>query len=282
MNRNIETFIGCYGAYADAQIALFGAPYDSTTSHRPGARFASKAMRYESSALETYSPYQNKDLEDTTVFDAGDLALPAGSPEPALNSVENFVKRLLQDNKLPLMIGGEHLLSLGMARALLKKYDNLHVIHFDAHADLRQEFMGQFLSHATVMRRIWELTGDGRIYQFGIRSGTKEEFAFASLHTCMRKFNFGGLKDVVVLLKDKPIYFSLDLDILDPSVLPGTGAPEAGGVSFEELLQAVYDMRGLNLVGMDINELNPMNDHSGVSTLVACKILREAILLFDR
>ena len=279
MNRNINTFLGCEAGFKEASLVLFGAPYDSTTSHRPGTRFASQAMRNDSQALETYSPYQDKDLEDTKVFDGGELELPMGGPEKALAMVEEYAATVLAAGKLPLMLGGEHLLSLGMARALVKQYPDLHVIHFDAHADLRHEFMGQPLSHATVMRRIWELVGDDRIFQFGIRSGDREEFRWGASHVQTRKFDFYGLAETVAALAGKPVYFSLDLDVLDPSILPGTGTPEAGGVSFNQLLEAVLKMRGLNLVAIDINELNPLNDNSGVSTLVACKILRELILL---
>jgi len=160
-----------------------------------------------------------------------------------------------------------------------KKYPDLNIIHFDAHADLREDYLGETLSHATVMRRIWDIVGDDRIYQFGIRSGEKSEFEFAEKHTKMQKFNLDGLLEVIEKLKGKPVYFSLDLVILDPSIFPGTGTPEAGGVTFKELLDAVMLLQGLNIVACDINELSPAYDHSGVSTAVACKILREILLI---
>lgn len=281
MKPNIETFLGCEAEYKNANIVLFGAPFDSTTSHRPGARFASRAMRADSLAIESYSPYQDKDLYDVSTFDSGDLTLPLGNPEPALAEIERFTGGIISDGKVPLMIGGEHLVSLGMARALIKRHPDLHVIHFDAHADLRNDYLGQKLSHATVMRRIWELTGNNRIHQFGIRSGDREEFMWAAEHVRMHKFGFNGLRETVAGLQGKPVYFTLDLDILDPSILPGTGTPEAGGVTFSQLLEAVLELKGLNIKGLDINELCPPNDLSGVSTLAACKILREIILLFN-
>lgn len=278
MNKNIETFIGCDNEYSESNIVIFGAPFDSTTSFRPGTRFASKAMRNESFGIETYSIYQDKDLEDVGVFDGGDLELRFGNPESALNDIEEFTDKIVKDNKIPCMIGGEHLVTLGAFRAVAKKYPDVHVIHFDAHADLREEYLGQRLSHATVMHRIWDIVGDNKIFQFGIRSGDKQEVYWGRDHVFTNNFNFNGLEDVVEKLKGKPVYFTLDLDVLDPSVFPGTGTPEAGGVTFMELLNAILKISKLNIVGMDINELSPIYDQSGSSTALACKVLRELIL----
>ena len=280
LDKNVENFIGCDSEYEDAKIVLFGAPFDSTTSFRPGARFGSAAIRHESFGLETYSPYQDKDLTDYKIFDSGDIELCFGSAESALNDIEERATTILNDKKLPILIGGEHLVTLGAVRAVAKKYPDMHIIHFDAHADLRQNYLGAELSHASVMRRCYEILGDGRIHQFCIRSGDKEEFEFAKLHTDMHKFSFEGLKELVKELSESknPVYVSIDLDCLDPSIFPGTGTPEAGGVSFNELLSAIFEVSKLNIVGADINELSPMLDSSGASTATACKVLRELIL----
>lgn len=278
MHKNIQTFLGCDSGYAAARICLFGAPFDSTTSFRPGTRFASAVMRQDSYGLETYSPYQDKDLTDAAVFDCGDLELPFGDPAAALQQIEEHADALYQDQKVPCMIGGEHLVTLGAVRAAARRYPDLHIVHFDAHTDLRQEYLGVQLSHATVMRRCHDLLGDGRLYQFGIRSGLREEFQWAQSHTCLTKFDFSGLEQAVQRLQDKPVYFSIDLDVLDPSVFPGTGTPEPGGVSFPALLDAVCKVGTLNLVGMDVVELCPAYDQSGASTAAACKILRELLL----
>lgn len=284
MKKNVETFIGCEAEYEDADIVLFGAPFDSTTSFRPGARFGSSAIRHESFGLETYSPYQDKDLTDMAVFDSGDLELCFGSSEAALSDIEERTAEILEDHKLPIMIGGEHLVTLGAVRAVLKKYPDLHVIHFDAHADLRDDYLGASLSHACVLRRCHELLGDGRIHQFCIRSGEKAEFEFAKQHTDMNRFHFDGLLEVVSQLQKAktPVYFTIDLDCLDPSVFPGTGTPEAGGVTFMQLLTAICEVCKTNVVGADINELAPMLDPSGVSTATACKVLRELLLALER
>lgn len=282
LNKNVETFIGCDCEYEEAKIVLFGAPFDSTTSFRPGTRFASKAIRSESFGIETYSPYQDKDLEDVNIFDSGDLELRFGNPVSALEDIEERTAQILEDGKVPMMIGGEHLVTLGAVRAVAKKYPDLHVIHFDAHADLRKDYLGEPLSHASVLHRVWELVGDHKIYQFGIRSGERQEFQWGSKHVATQKFNFDGLQEVVKKLEGKPVYFTLDLDVLDPSIFPGTGTPEAGGVSFMELLHAVMELKGVQIVGCDVNELSPIYDQSGVSTAVACKIIRELLLVMSR
>ena len=280
MKKNVETFIGCDSEYEESSVVLFGAPFDSTTSFRPGARFGSSAIRHESFGIETYSPYQDKDLTDLKVFDCGDLELCFGSPEAALRDIENHTRTILNDGKLPLMIGGEHLVTLGSFRAVFEKYPDVQIIHFDAHCDLRDDYLGAKLSHACVLRRCYELVGDNKIHQFCIRSGEREEFLFAEGHTDMHKFNFDGLKEVCEELSknNTPVYFTIDLDSLDPSVFCGTGTPEAGGVSFMELLNAILEVSKTNIVGADINELAPMLDNSGASTAVACKTLRELIL----
>lgn len=278
MIKNIETIIGCDGEYEDAHIIVWGAPFDSTTSYRPGTRFASRQIRAESYGIETYSPYQDKDLSDYTYFDAGDLELPFGSPGRALEMIEERTAHILSDGRLPFMLGGEHLVTYGAVKAAAAKYPDLNIVHFDAHADLRQDYLGEEYSHATVMRRCHELTGDGRIFQFGIRSGDREEFRWGRRHVSTCLFGFDTLQETVESLGNKPVYFTLDLDVLDSSVFPGTGTPEAGGVTFRELQTALAKISSLNIVALDMNELNPMLDASGASTAAACKLLRELLL----
>ena len=278
MEKNVETFLGCENEFSESRIVIFGAPFDSTTSYRPGARFAPRHMRAESYGLETYSPYQGLDLEDAKIFDSGDLELSFGDPEAALSDITERAREILAADKLPLMLGGEHLVTLGSVRAVAEKYDDLYIIHFDAHADLRDDYLGAKLSHACVLRRCWETVGDGHIFQFGIRSGDRAELEWGREHIITRLFDFEGLAEVVEKLKGKNVYLTIDLDVLDPSVFPGTGTPEAGGVTFNELLGAVLMVSKLNIVGMDINELSPMLDQSGASTAVALKVMRELML----
>ena len=240
LERNVETFIGCDADYKDARIVLFGAPFDSTTSFRPGTRFAPHAIRSESFGLETYSPWLDRDLEDISVFDSGDIELCIGSADKALDQISDRTATILADGKIPFMIGGEHLVTLGAFREVFKKYPNVHIIHFDAHTDLRDDYLDVKLSHACVIRRCHDLVGDGRIHQFGIRSGERAEWQWAREgHTDLHPFNFDGLAETVRGLGNVPVYFTIDLDVMDPSVFPGTGTPEYGGVSFMQLFEAL-------------------------------------------
>ena len=222
---NIETFIGCESSFEEASIVLYGAPFD---------------------------------LMDISVFDSGDLELCFGSSEMALSDIQKRAEEILKSDKFPLLLGGEHLVTLAAVRAVAAKYPDLHIIHFDAHADLRDDYLGARLSHACVLRRCHDLLGDGRIHQFCIRSGEREEFRFAAQHTDFHPLSFDGLEETVRF--------------------PGTGTPEAGGVTFLELLEAIRTVAQANVVGADVNELAPMLDASGVSTATACKVLRELLL----
>lgn len=277
--NNVETFLECDKPFKEAKIALFGAPFDSTTSYRPGTRFGSGAIRRESYGIESYSPYQDKDLIDAPVMDCGDLELCFGNTEMALKAIENQTTAIFQAGKLPFMLGGEHLVTLGAFRAAASAYPDINIIHLDAHADLRDEYLGVSWSHACVIRRCWEIIGDGKIWQFGIRSGDREEFAWGKEHVFTNRFNLEGIEETVRSLGDAPVYFTVDLDVLDPSIFPGTGTPEPGGVSFDALRQAVTYVCGhANVVSCDVNELSPHYDASGVSTMVACKLVREMLL----
>lgn len=279
LSKNVEVFMGCDKGPRFASTMLFGAPFDSTTSYRPGTRFGSAAIRHESYGIESYSPYQDKDLEDANVIDLGDLELCFGDVNKALDRIEERTRHILHASKRPFMLGGEHLVTLGAFRAVAAMYPDVHIIHFDAHADLRDDYLGAKLSHACVLRRCWELVGDGRIHQFGIRSGDREEFSWGRSHVSTRRFDFEGLEETLKELKGKPVYFTVDLDVMDPSIFPGTGTPEPGGVTFDALRQAVTLVCSrAKVVGCDVNELSPHYDQSGVSTIVACKIVREMLL----
>jgi agmatinase len=283
LNRNIEAFLGCDAEYSEAGVVLYGAPFDGTTSYRPGARFGSRHIRAESYGIESYSPYQDKDLTDYKVFDSGDLELPIGDTVSSLDRIYDRANGILSDGKLPFLLGGEHLVTLPAARAVFEKYPDLRIIHFDAHADLREDYLGVKLSHASVIRRCWEMLGDGRIYQFGIRSGDREEFRFAEAgHVKMQKFDFTGLTEILANLKGFPVYLTIDLDVMDPSCFPGTGTPEPGGVTFLELLRAATAVaQNANVVGCDLVELSPALDASGASTAATCKLVREILLALN-
>lgn len=280
---HVSTFMSMDDSYEDSDLIVFGVGFDGTTSNRPGTRFASSAMRLEFYGLETYSPMLDLDLDDFNICDIGDLELSIGNTDLVLEEIYEGCKKIVQDNKIPFMIGGEHLVTLPAFKAVYEKYRDIYVLHFDAHTDLRDEYNNNKHSHATVIKRIWDITGDNRIYQFGIRSGTKEEFDFAlkEKHTYMEVSSIDTFEKVVKSLDKKNIYLTIDLDVLDPSIFPGTGTPEPGGITyreFENIFKILKDSN-INLVGCDIVELSPDYDDTNVSTVTACKILRELALV---
>ncbi len=283
MTPQANQFIGCDKPFEAAKVVLFGAPYDSTTSFRPGTRFGPAAMRQESFGIETYSMRLDCDLvDDTAVFDAGDLELPFGDQTRSLALIESRADEILTAGKLPFLLGGEHLVTLGSVRAVVKKYPDLRMLHFDAHADLREDYLGNPLSHACVLRRCHDLLGDGRIFQFGIRSGTREERQFMrDGHVTTELFSDATLPDVIAAIgPDAPVYLTIDLDVLDPAEFPGTGTQEAGGFRYTQLVADVARIcRNLNVVAIDNVELNPSLDPTGRSTALACKFLREQLLM---
>lgn len=271
--------LGFENAYEESDIVVFGAPFDGTVSFRPGSRFGPPAIRNESYGIETYSPYQDRDLEDIKGHDFGDISLPFGDTRQVLDAIQECAGGILKDGKKPIMLGGEHLVTLPAFKAVLDVHPDLCLIHLDAHTDLREDYLGVKLSHATVVRRIWELVGDDRIWQYGIRSGERHEFEWASSHTQLTPFTLEGVASALTGIQNRPVYLTIDLDVLDPSVFPGTGTPEHGGVSFKELMDFLLKLRGTNIVGADLVELSPHYDHSGISTAAACKLLREVALI---
>ena len=247
----------------------------------PGSRFGPQAIREYMDGFETYSPYQDKDMADYAFCDMGDILLPFGNTKKVLEMIKADADAIISDGKKTVALGGEHLISLPIIESYLGKYPDMHIVHFDAHADLRDDYLGEKLSHATVMRRAFDRLGSGKLWQLGIRSGTKEEFRFARENTHLCRFELCKMEKAVKQMAGAPVYVSIDLDVLDPSVFRGTGTPEPGGVTFAELLEALLDMEGMNIVGADIVELAPDYDVSGASTAAACKVLREMLLLMS-
>ena len=280
---NTPTFMSMEDDYNESKLIVFGAGFDGTTSNRPGTRFASSSMRPEFYGLETYSPLLDLDMDDYKICDIGDLELSIGNTDKVLDEIYIGTKAIVDDGKVPFMIGGEHLVTLPSFKAVYEKYNDIYVLHFDAHTDLRDEYNNNKNSHATVIKRIWDIVGDGKIFQFGIRSGNKEEFDFAlkEKHTYMETYTINTFLDIVKSLEDKNVYLTIDLDVLDPSIFPGTGTPEPGGISYREFEEVfkVLKNSNINLVGLDIVELSPDYDNTNVSTVVACKILRELTLI---
>lgn len=276
-------FIGSTEDYEKADIVLVGAPMELTVSFRSGTWLGPQRIRQASYGLEEYSVDLERDLADHSYYDAGDMVLPFGSVRENLYRIGHTAEQIVKDGKLPFFLGGEHLISLPVIKEVAEKCPGLAVVHFDAHADLREEYLGERFSHATVMRRVAELVGGKNIYQFGIRSGTRDEFKFARSSTNMYKNKvIEPLSETISVLKDRPVYVSLDIDVVEPAYAPGTGTAEPGGCSSQEILQAVYLLGELNVVGFDLVEVNPLYDPSERTALLAAKLVRDAILSFGR
>jgi agmatinase len=267
-------------AGSGGRMVLLGAPLDQTTSFRPGARFAPERIREVSDALEEYSPVLDRGLDEIDFEDLGDLVLPFGDLKESLERIEEAAADLARQGRVPLALGGEHLISLPILRGMKRYHPDLVFLQFDAHADLRDEYLGQADSHATVVRRIVELIGGERVYQFGIRSGTREEFAFGRANTRFFPGGVDSLEAVLGELAGRPLYLSIDIDVVDPAFAPGTGTPEAGGIGSLELFAALYALKDMRLVGMDIVEVCPPADPGDITSLLAAKLVREALLLW--
>jgi agmatinase len=277
-----NVFINSRPAFEESEAVIYGMPMDWTVSFRPGSRFGPARIREASLGLEEYSPYIDRHLEVVNYFDAGDIPLPFGNPARSLDMIEEFVGRLLEAGKFPLGLGGEHLVSWPIFKAFHKKFEDMTIIHIDAHADLRVEYEGEPLSHSTPIRKACELFGAENIYSFGIRSGMKEEFDYArESGMYMAKFDVvEPLKQVLPKLAGRNVYVTIDIDVLDPAHAPGTGTAEAGGITSKELLEAItlISKSDLNVVGADLVEVAPVYDHTEQTQIAASKFIREMLL----
>ncbi len=276
-------FIASSSDYQKANTVLVGIPMDFTVSYRPGTRSGPQHIRFVSYGLEEFSFYSNRDLRDYHFFDAGDISLPFGNVPKSLEIIEKVCQRILNDNKFAIYLGGEHLVSWPIIKVYSERYSDLAVLHFDAHADLREDYLGEINSHATVMRKVCEKIGGKNVYQFGIRSGDKSEYEYAQINTNMfiNKI-LEPLKKTIEVLQDRPVYITLDIDVVDPAFAPGTGTPEPGGCTSSEIIEAILLMNKLNVVGMDIVEVSPLNDPSDRTAILAAKLVREAILNYTK
>ena len=271
LDRN---WMGENKSYDSSDIIMLGLPFDGTVSYRPGSRFAPEQIRLASWGLEEYSPYFDKHLEDCNFHDAGDLEFPLGNTVKSLDLIEKNVEEIYRDGKKVLGIGGEHLVTLPEIKAISKYYDNLAIVHFDAHTDLREEYLGEKLSHSAVIRHSADIVGFNNIKQIGIRSGMKEEFELMQKYNT-RAYEYSDLD----ALKNKNIFVTVDLDVLDTSIMPGTGTPEVGGLNFDALIGWFKYLKNFNIIGADVVELAPDYDTSGASTAVATKVIREILMI---
>jgi agmatinase len=278
-----NVFILSSDDYAASKAVIYGMPMDFTVSFRPGSRFGPGRIREASVGLEEYSPYLDRSLEELAYFDAGDLLLPFGNPARSLDIIAEYVRGVLADGKFPFGLGGEHLVTWPVLQEVYKKYPDLAIIHIDAHADLRESYEGEPLSHSTPIRKAANLIGGSNVYQFGIRSGSREEWAYARENINFYPFEVAEpLRQALPRLAGRPVYVTIDIDVLDPSAAPGTGTAEAGGITSKELLEAVHLIArsGANVIGADVVEVAPIYDPTEQTPIVASKLVREMLLGF--
>ncbi|ASS94729.1 MULTISPECIES: agmatinase [Peribacillus] len=277
-----NVFIKSHPVFEESEAVLYGMPMDWTVSFRPGSRFGPTRIREVSIGLEEYSPYLDRELEEVKFFDAGDIPLPFGNPQRSIDMIEKFVDSVLDAGKFPMGMGGEHLVTWPVIKAMYKKYPDMAIIHMDAHTDLREDYEGEPLSHASIIRKSAELIGPKNVYSFGIRSGLKEEFQWAKengMH--ISKFEvLEPLKEILPQLAGRPVYVTIDIDVLDPAHAPGTGTVDCGGITSKELLASIHEIARseINVVGCDLVEVAPIYDPSEQTANTASKLIREMIL----
>src|SRR4030042_5380832 len=277
----IETnFITGNASFKNSRGVILGCPYDGSASFRPGARFGPSAIRRASWGIETFSPYFQRDLGQCPIHDMGDLELPLGEKKISLGLIRKALGKILREKKFPILLGGDHLITLPIIEEILLFYPHLHIIQIDAHTDLRKDYLGESFSHSTVMRKVVDHLGEGRLFQIGIRSGTEEEFKLARKMKSIVSFDTVSLISMIKRLRNQPVYITLDLDVIDPSLLPGVGTPEPGGFTFQEFISLLKKLLTLHVIGFDIVELTPDYDPTQVSSITASVILREMILPF--
>jgi len=275
-----QTFISAKAPFKEAAAVILGCPYDGSASFRPGARFGPSAIRRASWGIETFSPYSQKDLTRCPIHDMGDLELPLGEKKISLGLIRKALGQILSKKKFPILLGGDHLITLPIVEEVSLRHSDLHLVHIDAHTDLREDYLGEALSHSTVMRKVVDHLGEGRLFQIGIRSGTEQEFKLARRWKSIVPNDPRSVKALVKRLKNLPVYVTLDLDVIDPGLFPGVGTPEPGGLTFQGVLFLLKTLQSLRVVGFDLVELTPDYDPTGISSVTASVILREMILTF--
>jgi len=277
----IETnFISAKASFPESTAVILGCPFDGTASFRPGARFGPSAIRKASWGIETFSPYLHRDLSQLLIHDMGDLDLPLGDKEISFGLTQEALRKILSAKKIPIVLGGDHVITLPIIEEMLRVYPKLHLIHIDAHTDLREDYLGETLSHSTVMRKLLATLGKGRLSQIGIRSGTEDEFRLADRLKTIVPPGQASVRSMVKRLKNRPVYITLDLDVFDPGILPGVGTPEPGGITFQQFISLLKGLQSLHVIGFDLVELTPDYDPTQISAITASVILREMILAF--
>ena len=273
-------FIACRASLPEARIALFGIPFEGRVNLRRGADHGPRELRLASDSIETYSPFLDRDLEDLAIADLGDCELGDGSPREQLGRAREEIRRFWRPGLRPVMLGGDHTATLPVIEVLAPAIPELRILQLDAHPDLREEFLGERYNYASAMARVMDVVAPERVYQVGMRTGAREEYQRKAPHLfpAHRTRPLDAVRSLLPELAAHPLYVTVDVDVLDPSEAPGTGAPEPCGITAAELVEIVRLLAPCSIVGTDLMEVAHAWDPSGRTGITASWILREAIL----
>jgi agmatinase len=270
-------FLGANKKGSRGEAAIIGVPFDGTKSNRPGTRFGPEAIRKGSLSLEVYGPYLDRDLDNLDYVDLGDLEVSHGSVEKMTEQVSESVENVLKLNMQPILLGGEHTITIGAVKAMIKKYPDLVILQLDAHTDFCTQHEGESSYYLEALKRIIHEIPPDRFYRLGVRSGSREEFLKSGIKLPLA-FN-GEIRDVGHVLnsipKNAPIYVTLDMDVFDPSVVPGVSHPVPMGLTYREFVQLLRGLVWRKLVGFDVVELAPEYDQTGISAVMAASAVRD-------
>jgi agmatinase len=264
----------------EADVLIVGMPFDRTSSFTSGSRFGPDMARIGADNIESFSPYQQRDIAEVAVCDAGNLAFEFPDPSAPLRLIEQTVRRCISEGKRLLAVGGEHTVTPPIVRELARAHRDLCVIQFDAHSDLREDFQGERDCHATAMRRVLDVVPRDRLFQLGIRSfSAAGEMSATNLHPFAVQ---APIPEVCAAIGGRPVYVTLDLDVMDPAFMPDVQTPQPGGCSYVELARALAGLAQMNVVGADIVEFCPRGQQPSAGASVAAELVREMLLLLSR
>ena len=274
-------FIACRPDPDGAAVVLYGIPFEGRVNQRKGAALGPGAVRRASDLLETYAPAVGLDLADLALADAGDVPVPDADPRAALAAVGRELRAVLDPRQRWVFLGGDHTVTAPIVSAALRHYPDLRVVQFDAHPDLRREYLGEGWNYASAMTRVLEHLAPDRLYQIGLRTGDREEWVPARGTRVFPGWSVPvaqAAAQVAAEVAGRPLYVTIDIDVLDPAVAPGTGSPEPGGIAVADLLAALRQLGAAPVVGFDLVEVSPLWDPTGRTAITAAAIVREAIL----
>jgi agmatinase len=284
-----NVFGGVQKPFEKAKYVVFGVPFDVTSTYRTGARFGPNAIRQASLNIETYSFRAGMDVEDLPLHDLGDLHVST-SPKRTIDMLKRVVEDVLAAKKMPIAIGGEHTITLGVLKGLGDKARETAVVSFDAHLDMRKEFLGLTLSHTTFMRVINDEVKPAKIIEVGTRAVCKEELDYAKksginffTSQLVRK---EGAAQIIQRLKEElapyeRLYLTIDMDVLDPAFAPAVQNPEPEGLETHTLLDILCAMCDKRVVGFDVVEIAPVYDQ-GTSAVAAAKVMFEVLCQLEK